>query len=1096
MIKFQLNHRQNARGSSDHQTAVTRHRRWLRRAAVLTAAALATTFGLVGVGPGVVQAATAPVPLGLAASYGALTPAGAFASTLTTTFRGDIGASTISFTTGGTHLVGDQFVAGSTAAIDDMRAAYADAEGRTGGAPINPQIGGLTVGPGVHSIGQAIVATAGQSFTMNGQGDPDAVFIFQVGAALGIGANFTMNLTGGAQAQNIFWQVNGAASIGADSNFVGTILANGAISMGANTDLNGRMLTKTGAIAISNMNLFSGAPAVSITGGPAASATTSTPTISGTTSIVAPASVTVAITDSAGNVQTNQAIPAVSGAWTLDVTGPLANGAANVVASASDGGGNTGTFTQVLTVDTAAPEITIDGGDVVATNEVSPTISGTTDVAAGQSVEITFTLPIAGGVTTLVRSVNVQAGSPNTWNTTLGLTEGQWTVAAEVTDEAGNKTSVNQTLTIDVEAPIVAITTSDLTNDSTPTISGTNEVGMSIAVFIDGREVADVTQTDTTWTATTTRTLQGGSRNVTVVATDTTGNETTLTQTLVLDMILPIIAINGGSTSTSKDGTPTIVGTTDVAPGLGIAVTVSIDGAPPLSAVIQSSGWNVTPFEQLTFGQHMIVASVTDRAGNVGTFTQTLTVDSLVLFEPIIPFVTTSDTTPVFKGAGATPGDTVTVEIDVQTLTTTVGLDGTWEVVVLIPLAEGEYTATITITDEFGNKAVTTQIITINLSIGLNVVGPLRLFDTRGDSPGLQAVSGRQVGLDYVLRVNISGLAGLPDSGVGAVSLNVTSTGSSAAGFLTVYECGNRELVSSVNFPAGGTVGNAVITPVSSTGDICFYASTPTDIVVDVNGWYAEGSAFTAAGPKRVFDTRPGESPRAVRNTTEAKLGADRMMEVQLTNLAGFVPNSGVGAVSLNVAVDQPEAAGFITVYPCGTRALVASLNYVAGQTVANAVIAPVSSTGTVCFYSSAATHLVVDINGWFAEGSAFNSAGPERVFDTRPGESPRAVQTVSKTTLGALQMIEVQFTDLAGLVPASGVAAVSLNVAVSQPRDGGFITVYDCGDRPTTSSLNFAAGETVGNAVTAPVSSNGTLCFYSTAMTNLVVDINGWFAG
>jgi hypothetical protein len=81
----------------------------------------------------------------------------------------------------------------------------------------------------------------------------------------------------------------------------------------------------------------------------------------------------------------------------------------------------------------------------------------------------------------------------------------------------------------------------------------------------------------------------------------------------------------------------------------------------------------------------------------------------------------------------------------------------------------------------------------------------------------------------------------------------------------------------------------------------------------------------------------------------------------------GIVPVDGVAAVSLDVAVTNPASAGFITVYPCGERKLVASVNYSAGRTVANAVVAPVSAWGTVCFYSSAPTDLVVDLNAWFA---------------------------------------------------------------------------------------------------------------------------------
>ena len=114
-----------------------------------------------------------------------------------------------------------------------------------------------------------------------------------------------------------------------------------------------------------------------------------------------------------------------------------------------------------------------------------------------------------------------------------------------------------------------------------------------------------------------------------------------------------------------------------------------------------------------------------------------------------------------------------------------------------------------------------------------------------------------------------------------------------------------------------------------------------------------------------MFDTRADNSPDALRAVAKASIAANSMIEVQLTDLAGYIPATGVGSVSLNIAVTNPHAAGFITAYSCGARALVSSLNYVAGQTVANAVIAPVSADGTVCFYSLATTDLIVDINGW-----------------------------------------------------------------------------------------------------------------------------------
>ncbi|MEO8267334.1 MAG: hypothetical protein ABI706_17680 [Ilumatobacteraceae bacterium] len=358
----------------------------------------------------------------------------------------------------------------------------------------------------------------------------------------------------------------------------------------------------------------------------------------------------------------------------------------------------------------------------------------------------------------------------------------------------------------------------------------------------------------------------------------------------------------------------------------------------------------------------------------------------------------------------------------------------------------------------------------------------------------LRQVTKAVIGGPVELRVHLTDLPGLvPAAGVSAVSLNVTVTGSSAAGYVTVYACGTRELVSSVNFAAGATVANAVITPLSASGDVCFYSNTTTDVIVDVNGWFATGAAFNAVGPKRVFDTRSGASPDALRAVSKTQVAAAGVLEVQITDLAGFVPAAGVSAVSLNVVVTNPASAGFVTVYPCGTRSLVSSVNYVAGATVANAVIAPVSPSGTVCFYSMASVDLVVDINGWLTAGSGFNPAGPDRVADTRAGESPDALRTVPKSSIGGSNILELKVTDIPGLVPASGVSAVSLNVTAVNPVGAGFITVFSCGVLEEVSSLNFVPGQTVANAVLAPVSTSGSICLYANLATDVVVDINGW---
>ena len=108
---------------------------------------------------------------------------------------------------------------------------------------------------------------------------------------------------------------------------------------------------------------------------------------------------------------------------------------------------------------------------------------------------------------------------------------------------------------------------------------------------------------------------------------------------------------------------------------------------------------------------------------------------------------------------------------------------------------------------------------------------------------------------------------------------------------------------------------------------------------------------------------------------------------VQITGRAA-VPGDA-SAVVLNVTVTEPDGPGFVTVYPCGGDIPTASsINYGAGSTVANLVVAKLGAGGQVCLYSNRATHLVVDIAGYFPQITTYHSLVPARVLETRPGES------------------------------------------------------------------------------------------------------------
>jgi hypothetical protein len=186
-----------------------------------------------------------------------------------------------------------------------------------------------------------------------------------------------------------------------------------------------------------------------------------------------------------------------------------------------------------------------------------------------------------------------------------------------------------------------------------------------------------------------------------------------------------------------------------------------------------------------------------------------------------------------------------------------------------------------------------------------------------------------------------------------------------------------------------------------------------------------------------------------------------------------------------------------VTVFPCDAALPTASnLNYVAGQTIPNAVVARLSAAGTVCLYTSATTHMVADIAGYFANTTVLVPLdAPARLLDTRADGA-----TIDGLFRGAGfrptgGTVQLNVSGRAG-IPASA-SAVVLNVTVDQPQAPGFITAYpaDAG-RPNASNLNFVAGQVVPNAVVARLGPGGTVCLFNSAATHLVVDVAGYITG
>lgn len=325
--------------------------------------------------------------------------------------------------------------------------------------------------------------------------------------------------------------------------------------------------------------------------------------------------------------------------------------------------------------------------------------------------------------------------------------------------------------------------------------------------------------------------------------------------------------------------------------------------------------------------------------------------------------------------------------------------------------------------------------------------------------------------------VQVAGRADVPRDASAAV-LNVTAVEARDPGFVSVTPCNAGSTVpstSSLNFGPGDTVANAVITPLSGDGAICIYTSAPLHLLVDVVGAFEGG--FDEVPPTRLLDTRgAGVAP------------AGSITTVRVGGRAGV--DRHASAAVLNVTAVGPDAPGFLTVYPCGGAPPNASnVNYEPGVVVPNAVVSRLSPDGDVCVFTSATTHLLVDVAG--ALGDGFTALTPQRLLETRPGPPPIAESVTV-----------VEIADRAG-VP-SDARAVVLNVTAVDPAGPGFVSVFPCGAdwrsfQPDTSSLNYAAGRTVANAVVAPLGTaggtrSGAVCLYTSAQTHLLVDVAGAF--
>ena len=386
-----------------------------------------------------------------------------------------------------------------------------------------------------------------------------------------------------------------------------------------------------------------------------------------------------------------------------------------------------------------------------------------------------------------------------------------------------------------------------------------------------------------------------------------------------------------------------------------------------------------------------------------------------------------------------------------------------------------------------------------------NSVSPVRLSDTRAQVAGGATVDSQQVGKGKlggggVSVIPIAGRGGVPQTGAGAVALNVTVVSPSVGGYLTVYPAGSPlPNASNINFVAGATVPNMVIAKLGVDGSIAVFNSEGwVDVAIDVVGWFPVSAGYGPLDPARIVETRsvPGYTTIDGQLQGIGAIGAGQTLSVPVAG-RGSVPSTGVSAVALNVTAVDAGAESYLTVFPGGaSKPNASNLNVLGGQTIANMVIAKVGADGSISIYNNSGfVNVVVDVMGWFSSTSQMASLSPARLVESRGGFTTIDGRQQNIGPIGSRGTLSFEVAGRGG-VPATGVRAVVLNVTVVSPTGSGYLTAFASGSVASgASNLNFVPGQIVPNMVIAELGPDGKVSlFNSNGSTPVVVDVVGWF--
>ena len=471
------------------------------------------------------------------------------------------------------------------------------------------------------------------------------------------------------------------------------------------------------------------------------------------------------------NGKTYPATVLADGTWRAAIpaadVGALAAGTVTVTVAGQSSAGNPVSISHDVTVDLATVAISIDAlaaDDVINAAEKGAdlVLSGaTSNVEENQTVTITF-----GG-----KSYTATVGADGKWTTTVpaadlaGLKDGDASVQVSVTNVNGNSASAGREYSVDATAPTVTINTlatDDILNaaeaKSDLTVSGTStaEAGQTVTVSLNGKDYTTTVSADGSWTlnvpAADLAGLTDGSVTVTASVSDKAGNPASVDHNLTVDVTVPAVTINTVAgddvINVAEHSQAHVISGTATGAAAGDKVTVTIGGQTYTTVLDAAGNWSVgvpaSVISGLSDGTVTVTASVTDAAGNTGTGSHNVTVDTGL---PSVSFNAISDDNvlnAVEKGqdlsvsgtsANLAEGTVVTVTLNGKNYTATTAADGTWSLTVpaadLAGLGQANYTLNATATNGVGNSVSNTAnllvdtalpTVTINTVAGDNVI--------------------------------------------------------------------------------------------------------------------------------------------------------------------------------------------------------------------------------------------------------------------------------------------------------------------------------------------------------------------------------------